>query len=85
MENMNLGNMYHYKKKHHPEWYTNGEAKTFTPEEIAAYETTPQAVTSLAKAEEVRTMGPDLVKFLDSKKSGEAEAGFKEQMKGFKG
>lgn len=85
MDNMNLGNMYHYKKKYHPDWYVNGEATTFSPAQIKEYEESEQGKRTLAKAAEIAAMDPELIKFLDAKKSGEAESEYKEQMKGFKG
>lgn len=85
MENVNHGNMYHYKKKHHPDWYVNGEATTYSPDQMAAWEASPQGKATLAKMEAAAAIDPDLAKFLDSKKSGEAEGEFKEQMKGYKG
>lgn len=84
MENVNHGNMYHYKKKHHPDWYVNGEATTFSPAQIAEWEASQQGRATLTKMAEAQTIDPELAKFLDSKKSGEAELEFKEQMKGYK-
>lgn len=75
-------NMYKYKRMVAPEWYKHGDVKTFTPEEIAAYCESPQGKAGLAKVEATVNAGPDLTKFLDSLAARDAEADWKDLMKG---
>lgn len=71
-----------FKKKVAPEWYTNGPVKTFTQEEINAYSESPEGKAGQAKAEEVRILGPEMIRYLDDLKLRDAEADFKDIMKG---
>jgi hypothetical protein len=77
-------NLYWYKKRTVPSWYTHGDPRTYTKEEIEDYEKSPSADASFAKIASAEGLTEADKNFLDLLRLIREEEIFNESLEGYR-
>jgi hypothetical protein len=74
-------NLFNFKKRYRPEWYTDGPVKIYTPEEIADWEKNRDPAIDM-KLSMQENLSVEDIKFLDGLKEWQAEDMMQDLMEG---